>query len=271
MDRKRLVESFTQTLEKYGGDDETPSHILADMLVTHMEVYQDTVARRGKVSEESESGYSKPVVQTMTFKPKDQPKAEYVQAVQLKATEPGDHLIFSHTPEWLKNALENMALTPILGDLVDGSDWVYISMPGTTSVCRSDDWVVRDEDGNLYFERTGEILNRYSRVKESEMTYRKKPVMVQALQTGGEKTGDVYSWLSEAVGIVNEPKYYGELKLSLPTNGVCYIPEDDVLIIYTLEGPMKASPGDWVIRGVAGEFYPCKPDIFKETYEHVES
>ena len=38
----------------------------------------------------------------------------------------------------------------------------------------------------------------------------------------------------------------------------------------TLEGPLKVSPGDWIIKGVKGEFYPCKPDIFKETYEPVE-
>jgi hypothetical protein len=39
--------------------------------------------------------------------------------------------------------------------------------------------------------------------------------------------------------------------------------------IPTLEGPMTVSPGDWVIRGVAGEFYPCKPEIFAATYEAV--
>ena len=40
-------------------------------------------------------------------------------------------------------------------------------------------------------------------------------------------------------------------------------------IIHTLEGEMKASPGDWIIKGVHGEKYPCKPDIFNETYERV--
>lgn len=43
------------------------------------------------------------------------------------------------------------------------------------------------------------------------------------------------------------------------------------LVIRTLEGEMRADPGDWIIRGVQGEFYPCKPDIFAETYEAVES
>ena len=37
--------------------------------------------------------------------------------------------------------------------------------------------------------------------------------------------------------------------------------------IHTLEGTMTASPGDWIIKGVQGEFYPCKPDIFAQTYE----
>jgi len=41
-------------------------------------------------------------------------------------------------------------------------------------------------------------------------------------------------------------------------------------VIETLEGKMTASPGDWVIRGVKGEYYPCKPDIFEKTYELAE-
>ena len=42
-----------------------------------------------------------------------------------------------------------------------------------------------------------------------------------------------------------------------------------VIAIDTLEGEMHADPGDWIIRGVQGEFYPCKPDIFEATYEPV--
>ena len=42
------------------------------------------------------------------------------------------------------------------------------------------------------------------------------------------------------------------------------------LLIPTLEGAMRADLGDWIIRGVQGEFYPCKPDIFEATYEAVE-
>lgn len=44
---------------------------------------------------------------------------------------------------------------------------------------------------------------------------------------------------------------------------------DDGMIIYTPEGDVRADPGDWIIKGVAGEFYPCKPDIFAATYEAV--
>ena len=42
------------------------------------------------------------------------------------------------------------------------------------------------------------------------------------------------------------------------------------ILIDTLEGQMRADPGDWIIRGVKGEFYPCKPDIFAATYEAVD-
>lgn len=44
---------------------------------------------------------------------------------------------------------------------------------------------------------------------------------------------------------------------------------DGCITIQTLEGVMRADPGDWIIRGVSGEFYPCKPDIFEKTYEPV--
>lgn len=45
---------------------------------------------------------------------------------------------------------------------------------------------------------------------------------------------------------------------------------DKELIIQTLEGPMKADPGDWIITGIRGEKYPCKPDIFDRTYEPAQ-
>lgn len=82
--------------------------------------------------------------------------------------------------------------------------------------------------------------------------YRKKPVEVQALRvpdiTKGEDNSDLLYWLGEDV----------------------YLDEDDEIVIMTLEGEMHASPGDYIIRGVKGEFYPCKPDIFSETYEEVQ-
>lgn len=44
---------------------------------------------------------------------------------------------------------------------------------------------------------------------------------------------------------------------------------DKELIIQTLEGPLRAAPGDWIITGIRGEQYPCKPDVFEKTYEPV--
>lgn len=46
---------------------------------------------------------------------------------------------------------------------------------------------------------------------------------------------------------------------------------NEEMIINTLEGPLRAAPGDWIITGVQGEQYPCKPDIFESTYELVEN
>lgn len=97
-----------------------------------------------------------------------------VEAVQLKATVPGDKIIFSHTPTWLQEALEDSVLLPISGHCVDGSDWVYISMSATGEICRTDDWVVRGSDESLYFAKTAEILTQYESVGKSTIEYIKK-------------------------------------------------------------------------------------------------
>ena len=76
--------------------------------------------------------------------------------------------------------------------------------------------------------------------------YRKKPVMVEAVQWTGENHAEMCEFI--------DPEVF-EIK---PKEG---------LIIHTLEGDHHASPGDYIIKGVNGEFYPCKPDIFAKTYE----
>ena len=78
--------------------------------------------------------------------------------------------------------------------------------------------------------------------------YRKKPVVIEACQFNGKNIRDIFSWM----------------KTRRSMNG-------NTLVIHTLEGDMYASPGDWIICGVHGEFYPCKPDIFNETYEEENS
>ena len=83
--------------------------------------------------------------------------------------------------------------------------------------------------------------------------YRKKPVVIEAIRYLPGRGGNC-----EAVAA-----FMGE--------GIEHVDEDcdpsTEWIIPTLEGEMIASPGDWIIRGVQGEFYPCKPDIFEATYE----
>ena len=80
------------------------------------------------------------------------------------------------------------------------------------------------------------------------MKFRKKPVEIEAVQ-----------WTSRNVCEIAD--FMG---------GRVMISDRDEVIIETLEGEMRASPYDWIIRGVRGEFYPCKPYIFEETYEAVE-
>lgn len=80
--------------------------------------------------------------------------------------------------------------------------------------------------------------------------FRKKPVVIEAVQFTGLN-------LSECL------QFTGVSKDSADGCEVMNLP----FFIDTLEGSMRVSPGDWVIKGVNGEFYPCKPDIFEKTYE----
>jgi hypothetical protein len=81
------------------------------------------------------------------------------------------------------------------------------------------------------------------------MSVEKKPIRVQAVKTTLENLREVEKWCGgEVVGTS----------------------EDANIHINTLEGVMRANIGDWIIKGVKNEFYPCKPEIFEQTYEIVE-
>lgn len=94
--------------------------------------------------------------------------------------------------------------------------------------------------------------------------YRKKPVVIEAMQFDGteECARSIVAW-------IREPASVGGV-------GIEYAGTDDIgehplaVTISTLEGEMRADPGDWIIKGVKGEFYPCKPDIFAATYEPAD-
>lgn len=101
--------------------------------------------------------------------------------------------------------------------------------------------------------RLSEGRNTMFRIKK----YRKKPVVIEALQWDGQNQWEIEKWAHE--GMPPEMN-----SIILPDLGEC-------LKIRTLEGYMTAQKGDWIIKGVKGEFYPCKPDIFDATYEPVDS
>ena len=82
--------------------------------------------------------------------------------------------------------------------------------------------------------------------------YRKKPVVIEALQFDGWNWRECYQFMSNEV-------------LIFPSS----FSKEEFLIIHTLEGEMRCNIGDFIIKGVNGEFYPCKPDIFEKTYEKV--
>ena len=89
-------------------------------------------------------------------------------------------------------------------------------------------------------------------------THRKKPVEIEAKQWNGSE-----GWAQAIVAWIERSGEHEAQHLTEP-NGW-----DNAIAIKTLEGTMHAQPGDWIIRGVQGEFYPCKPDIFEATYEPI--
>lgn len=87
--------------------------------------------------------------------------------------------------------------------------------------------------------------------------YRKKPVEVEAIQISEQTEFEISKW--------SEGKVYPSPILESTENN----PKGCYWQIETLEGVMIAIPGDYIIKGVKGEFYPCKPDIFELTYEKI--
>lgn len=90
------------------------------------------------------------------------------------------------------------------------------------------------------------------------MEFRKKPVVVEAFRLGHDPMPD---WFldAKAANMVTTHNFDGR-----------WSGGPDYALIRSLEGEMRANSGDWIIRGVKGELYPCKPDIFDATYEPVE-
>lgn len=116
-------------------------------------------------------------------------------------------------------------------------------------------------------------------------TYRKKPVAVQAMRMpspypeGVDPSSDdyarnfqaaaVYDWVESNTAGSFEPLDCIEGREPWPESGVTIDPRDGRMVIATLEGGHWVNLSDYIIRGAAGEFYPCKPEIFHQTYEEA--
>ena len=102
------------------------------------------------------------------------------------------------------------------------------------------------------------------------MKFRKKPVVIDAIQWNGANTAAVYEFIH---GKFTTPRNYMDEERWFEYDEIC---QRQGMIIRTLEDGNKgeakhvASVGDWIIKGIQGEHYPCKPDIFKATYEAVD-
>lgn len=96
--------------------------------------------------------------------------------------------------------------------------------------------------------------------------FRKKPVVIEAVQWTGDNWEELIDFCTVADPVGGAPARYVTGDVENLNNGY----EGRVpVLIETLEGTMRGEIGDWIIRGVNGEFYPCKPDIFEKTYEPV--
>lgn len=88
--------------------------------------------------------------------------------------------------------------------------------------------------------------------------FRKKPVVIEAMQYDGDNCAEIFDWAEECSDDVAPMD-------ATYTGPVCE------LSIETMEGTMIAQPDDWIICGIAGEFYACKPAIFEASYEAVDA
>lgn len=95
------------------------------------------------------------------------------------------------------------------------------------------------------------------------MYYRKKPVVVEAVLLDGS-----HKSIKKCLGFMGQ-KVSNDVQTQRHFYDYVGIVNDKGMNINTLEGVMTASVGDYIIKGVNGEFYPCKPDIFEKTYEEV--
>lgn len=89
------------------------------------------------------------------------------------------------------------------------------------------------------------------------MKYKKKPVIIEAIQLLNNNSS-----IEECLKFI--------YNVFITDDDIETVKNDKHIRIQTLEGYMKASFGDYIIKGVNGEFYPCKPDIFEKTYESIE-
>jgi hypothetical protein len=94
-------------------------------------------------------------------------------------------------------------------------------------------------------------------MKTSKNLYRKKPIVIEARQLSVENCVEIAKWVLGRPTAIDKRAFLSIIRIQ----GGFKIP--------TLEGDMLANLGDFIIKGINGEFYPCKPDIFEKTYEKV--
>lgn len=116
------------------------------------------------------------------------------------------------------------------------------------------------EHRRVLFDYVRNLETQHPTLKGGPMKFRKKPVVIDAIQWTGSNLGEV-------IAFTDGPPDTRTTHAVMAWENYAELVARDGLKIFTLEGKMLASVGDWIIKGVAGEHYPCKPEIFAATYE----
>lgn len=165
----------------------------------------------------------------------------------------------STTPRWLFNALYRAP--ELRGSVFTHEGKLWVHAPDGHTIVDVDDWLVFDKGHILVC--TSVMFHEMFRPRVVNYRFQKRPIIIEAFQMTPGRFRDERDWPTWLIAARDlAPNDMGAFDYDKAT---------DEYLIRTLEGAMRVDDGDWIIRGVHGELYPCKPEIFELTYKEVKT